>query len=193
MKKNKVEPMTLKDYMLKDKNLLYVVLFIVLNFAVVIIDAAVLGKFCLTKSAAITIFIVGIILNVLICFMTLYTITLSYSTQVLLINKFEHLQKAEDRYKLTSYVTINEMRSYVYTLAIISVFMGSIYLSSSEPIKISTFFILHVFGYFVITKPLRQPEFFVDFLSDEYYLLLSRCYYKKRKKDKLSAIKEVLK
>lgn len=193
MSKKKEKPITTKEFMLQDKKMLYVILFIVLIFAAVFIDACVLGKFAFNKKVILNTMIIGMILSALMCFMTFYTIALSNSLQVLLINKFEHLQKIEDRYKLVSYVAINEMRSYVYTAAIISTFLGCYFIETSAPISIPMFVILHVFGYFVIARPLRQPEFFVEFLSEEYYLLLGKSYYQKRKKDNLLKIREALK
>lgn len=184
---------TISSLMLTDKKLLYLPFLVLLMLPVILVDFACLGKFDFTLSALSNVLLVWLIVCLILCFFTLYTIVLSTGTQILLINKFEHLQTLRERYRLISYVTITEMRSYTYAAAIISTFLGLSYASTGKPISVLSIVLAHVFGLFVVAKPLRQPEFFVSFLSEEYYLLLAKNYYERRQKDIMKQIKEVLK
>lgn len=184
---------TTKYMFFHDKKMKYLFLFVFLTYAIVLIDSACLGKITDDPWSLVNALLVGTIVNIPMLFFTINAIILGTELRFPGINKYEHLQNLEERYKLQSYIAINEMRAYVYWGAVLSIILGLNYVTTGTVIPGWAFAVIHVFGYFVLAKPFRQPEFFVKFLSDEYYLLLGREYYRVRGKDNLSKIKEVLK
>lgn len=177
----------------KDKKMIYIPLFIFLIFSTVIIDACCLGVFSFNTSSVLNTLLIAALISLAMIGLLLFAVFCGTETQVLMINKFEHMQSLSERYKLMSYVAVNEIRAYVYAAAVLSIFMGTQYMVTETPINAASLVFLHVIGFFVLAKPFGQPEFFVRFMSDEYYLLLAKNYYNVRKKDHLSKIKEVLK
>lgn len=193
MNKETKQPATFTSLALHDKRLLYVPLLIVLVFAITFIDASVLGKLSFEASSMFNVSLVGLIINLVMIGLFLFSFRLSVETQVLTVNKFEHLLSLQERYTLVSYSMITELRSYVYSAGVVSVILGVLHAETGATISVMGFALVHAVGYFVITKALRQPEFFVDFLSEEYYLLLAKCYYNERRKNKLDEIRRTLK
>lgn len=138
--------------------------------------------------------------DVIIC-MSIYLIvliawigfaSLKFNVKLPGYNSFEHSLELEDRYTLVSFTFLAEVRSYLLAATIAIYSLGAAHAFSGAKFTLSNVILMIVMYILLLGRVLRQPEHYSKFLSKEYVLLFSECYYRVKKRNIRKKFEELI-